>query len=1137
MNGYPEQAEHSSSIEAGARERPVAAARREKPERPKQPLRPAPPHRQSSLPSTPTSPDPPDRTVASPEPIPLKFLIPTPEKRPDSAASGQQEDDHDEELSRISFDGDSRSSSVDISSFPESDMPVLSPIEGYKPFPVGPPLEFAEKDTITVTDTKTLESAPEEMTLPPPLGFSKSESVQQTPNLSISNDSGNVEYSGTESDATIEDMVVPPPPVLTEEELPPNDSREKPDSISQIDVINSIPPPMDFASPPTEFANPPAEFADSETTSPQPQKKKLGLNTSSFPWLAEPQPSFNAEIKDVQPDVQEEAKKSHESLVPTEFREDNSERTINKSIPDETKRTSSGLKIEKQMNYESSPAFEIPPPLIQDSQETLESEPFKISNLDDKEGLPEGVLETYKTPFDDIVDVSPTAEEPDEGFDDLPDPVLEGSLNQNLESNDTDTDVKGVGQYKLDLSDTADLSPPTPPLTSPPGSGYVSPTFPSPLCSPREDTHPEPPPPADFVPVKSEKEPRDEKTKNVVSPSSYSSSSTTVCSSEPIELPNPPPITVPPLRRYSDLAADIPFATSGIKTDSDKPPQKESEKNTTSSSNKEEGSHVKQPQAPSGYKRPTPSAFKTQSWADIKNKEKELEEQRKKKNEQSNTREPPPASLVFRNLNRNSTNAIRPKSWVAPTSKTFNPLLPSMYKPPESTKQAGSTADTKGHTSRPTDSEKGLPSGTSPKTTEMTKSTDDKSTSSKNDAVGHKPVSIVPRSSTADAKTLESSKDRPVNIIPMPSGSGTISVDPAKHRQVNVIPMSSGTDTKVVESSKDKPVNIIPISSASGTKTVDPAKQRQVNIIPMSSASETKTVDPAKQRQINIIPMSSDTKDSTKEDTSSSQSTTKVVMRKKTDKPDLGEKRKSVQDMMSMFGASKDSRRKSDDVTPQQSPAMRSLEDKVTGRSNKQYGISSLVDTLSAKPGQNDSTTDSKKEPKVEESSGKSTKDTTAKGAEGKNAQRVYKIILANDDEASSASGKKEEGKKEESKKEDSRANDSKPRSNSLNPREKYNVLFPAKNESKEISKSSSSSHEKKDTKSSGSASSSSQGSTTDTSVEARKDQEKSAEPVVTLREKETTKPIDPFKRRSMPVYVVENNERPQSQAGGNVSI
>ncbi|XP_031564661.1 titin-like isoform X2 [Actinia tenebrosa] len=1175
VNGYPEELEHSSSIETGARERPVVATRRVKPERPKQPERPLPPLRPSSLPSTPTSPDPPERTVTSPESIPLKFLIPTPEKRPDSAAD-EQEDEHDEELSRICFDNDSRSSSVDISSFPESDMPLLSPVERYKPFPVGPPMEFAEKDTITVTNTRTLESAPEEPTLPPPLGFSKSESVELTTNLSISNDSGNVEYSGNESDATFEDMVVPPPPVLTDEELPQNDE-EKPDSLSQIDVLNPIPPPMDFAPPPSEFANPPAEFADSEAMSPQPQKKKLGLNSSSFPWLAEPQPSFKAEIKDTQPDVQEEGTKSPVGLVPTEFRD---EQTLEKSFSDEVEKTSSDLKIEDQMEYESSLAFEVPEPFIPDSQETLESEQFKISNLDsNKKDLSDEV--TYKTPFDDMEDVSHAAEEPDEGFDDLPDPVFEASVSNNVqESKDSDDHNKDVGQYRLDLSETADLSPPTPPLTSPPGSGCVSPTLPSPLCSPREDTPPVPPAPAEVIPAKTEKEPREKITNNVISSSNYSSSNA-MCSSEPIELPNPPPITVPPLRRYSDLAADISFPTSGIQTDSHEPPPKESEKNISSSSNKEESSQVKQPepQAPSVYKRPTPGAFKTQSWADIKNREKELEEQRKKEKEQrqSNTRESPPASLVFRNLNRSSANAIRPKSWVAPSSKSFNPILPSMYKPPESTKQADNVTDAKIDTSRSTDSEKGLSSDPSPKTPETTASCDEKNKAFKKDAVEHKPVSIVPMSGAKDINAVGQSKDRPINIVPMPSTFDTKTVEQSKDKPINIVPMSDAKDTNAVGQTKDKPINIVPMSDAKDTNAVGQSKGKPINIVPMSSAKETKPDEPAKQvnivplsstseakpepakhRPVNIIPLSSaseakpepakhrpiniihmsstmDTENDAKEDkdsTSSSQSTTKVVMRKKADKPDLGEKRKSIQDMMSMFGDSKDSKRMSDDVTPQRSPAMRSLEEKVIGRSSKQYGISSLVDTLSSKPGEKDS----KKESKAEDSSVKSAQDTKVKGAEGRNAQRVYKIILANDEVASSSSGKKEETKKEETKKGVPKVNDSRPRSNSLNPRDKYNVLFP-KDESKETSKSSSSSQEKKNKKSTSPASSSSQTSTSEASVEAKKEEAKSAEPVVSLREKEATKPIDPFKRRSMPVYVVENNERPQPQTGSKLQI
>jgi hypothetical protein len=456
------------------------------------------------------------------------------------------------------------------------------------------------------------------------------------------------------------------------------------------------------------------------------------------------------------------------------------------------------------------------------------------------------------------------------------------------------------------------------------------------------------------------------------------------------------------------------------------PLPKENDKNKVNTSNKEEESQRKH-QVPLGYKRPiTSSGFKTQSWADIKNREKEMEEERKKKSEGSGptTREPPPPSLVFRNLNRNSASAIRPKSWVAP--KSFNPILPSVYKPPGSSKQSTTTNDTK--------------------------------------------------------------SDHP--------GS------------------PSSEQTK---------------SAAPPTQATGEPKQSSASTAEKEKSSKTEAVEPLKHKPVVIIPSPPSAEATTKNDTDnsrSSQSTTQVVMRKKTDpKPGLGEKRKSVQDMMSMFGVSKDNRRNSDDATPQQSPAMRSLEEKIS-KPNKQYGISTLVNTLSTKPAGTESKSDSKNESKTVESSAKPTVDTKVKGDAATNAQRVYKIILADDKDTTTSHTT---AKKEETKKESTEASESKPRANSLNPRQQYNVLFPTKNEtssnSTESTKSSSSSHENKDHTSSGK-----------TSVGGKEDQEKRSDTGVTVREKDSSRQVDPFKRHSMPAYVLEKETRPQPE-GGNVSI
>ena len=98
------------------------------------------------------------------------------------------------------------------------------------------------------------------------------------------------------------------PPSDSSENVPVQ-SLEDVDSGSNLDVVSTIPPPVDFATtrpltPPCQFANatvaPPEGFVEEEVKEKEPEKaqprKKLNVSEAFFPWINKPQAPVNATV-------------------------------------------------------------------------------------------------------------------------------------------------------------------------------------------------------------------------------------------------------------------------------------------------------------------------------------------------------------------------------------------------------------------------------------------------------------------------------------------------------------------------------------------------------------------------------------------------------------------------------------------------------------------------------------------------------------------------------------------------------------------------------------------------------------------------------------------------------------------------
>ena len=94
-------------------------------------------------------------------------------------------------------------------------------------------------------------------------------------------------------------------PAVDLSEDAPLQNWEDPDSGSGLDVISTIPPPVDFATtrpitPPCQFANPtvapPVGFVEEQEPEQVKPRKKLNISEALFPWMNEPQAPLNATV-------------------------------------------------------------------------------------------------------------------------------------------------------------------------------------------------------------------------------------------------------------------------------------------------------------------------------------------------------------------------------------------------------------------------------------------------------------------------------------------------------------------------------------------------------------------------------------------------------------------------------------------------------------------------------------------------------------------------------------------------------------------------------------------------------------------------------------------------------------------------
>ena len=121
--------------------------------------------------------------------------------------------------------------------------------------------------------------------------------------------SQNSEEKGRDSglDESPENLDISPPSDSSENV--PVQSWEDVDSGSNLDVVSTIPPPVDFATtrpltPPCQFANatvaPPEDFVEEEVKGKEPEKaqprKKLNVSEALFPWMNKPQAPINATV-------------------------------------------------------------------------------------------------------------------------------------------------------------------------------------------------------------------------------------------------------------------------------------------------------------------------------------------------------------------------------------------------------------------------------------------------------------------------------------------------------------------------------------------------------------------------------------------------------------------------------------------------------------------------------------------------------------------------------------------------------------------------------------------------------------------------------------------------------------------------
>ncbi|XP_048579591.1 histone-lysine N-methyltransferase 2D isoform X3 [Nematostella vectensis] len=943
--------------------------------------------------STPTSPDQPPTSPDSPstrdEVLPMKFLIPTPDTER-SAARGS-------ELKRIPFVDDSRSSSLDNLSSeclsPDLDgrfspdlyhEPEALPTTTYKEDISSvdlprPPDDFAEPEVFVTQEENKTFSAPSEISS---LALSKPEPLE--PPGCFAEAQASHEDMGSE--LVPGGMVVLPPPPM-----------EAIDFTSSADVPSPIPPPLDFATP---AMAPPVEFSDE--SSPKPLKKKLVINSEAFPWLSEGN-KFDAEIIPEVPPINNQVETSPN--VRETYEESTARRADLESVSSSftvIAKQQSGLALEqadpaerqwvrKYPEEKELPSEDLDATITEETK-TIKQDPFgtlpeesKLKDAiiiypeDKKASVEEAAFEGRQAPGEDIIvmqvsekrletmqsefypvdspDVPPAEDDdyktPFDDFDDVPDlspsrdtfssakveetvvaetPVLpqstatkpEMDLDRTFLALEESTSDHSIGVPKLAFKAEDSLSsdvvlpspdrsvPPTPPAVSPPGSGYVSPTLHSPLCSPRvggDDASSD-----DKESLASSQGQSHHTVTRTMSPDIPSTPSSPSPPSEPIDLPNPPPLTVPPLRRYSDLANSVSFVSSALKSE-----QKA----------KQQGNVTRETRPPIPVGRP-------QSWADIKQQRKLIEEQRK----QSVTK----AQTTFASEKTQGETAT---------------LTPSTYKFPDS-KELTKTSESK-------ENQAPEENVTIAKDTYKFEDSQESSLVTESQKAEVHPVPRTSYTALDDNITTSQAKPSIASVTNTSKTSASTAVElasrPKRESLQESRAVSSGFQSRsgsYPASAKSEGRSGIMLSSRGfslklpSSGSTDSASGNNAEKQPSSSAD----TQPDKTTAVTTL-YKDDAEKSTLafDEKPGGSNTDAVVLRRKAsvDDPDKMEKRQSVKDMMSLFGqdtddSSKPTRRFSASGKPQQSPALRLIEDRIEGRTTKKYGVSGLVNTLSSKP-------------------------------------------------------------------------------------------------------------------------------------------------------------------------------------------
>ena len=175
---------------------------------------------------------------------------------------------------------------------------VLGTVPEHASFPVVPPpplySELEESSSNTILHKTVPAAAVLANDIPPP--FLETEATLKTQDIEDKDHDSGFDQSP--------EILTRTPTVGLSEGAPVQDW-EDPDSGSSLDVMSTIPPPVDFATtrpitPPSQFANPmvapPVEFVEEPEPEEVKLRKKLNISEALFPWMNEPQAPLNATV-------------------------------------------------------------------------------------------------------------------------------------------------------------------------------------------------------------------------------------------------------------------------------------------------------------------------------------------------------------------------------------------------------------------------------------------------------------------------------------------------------------------------------------------------------------------------------------------------------------------------------------------------------------------------------------------------------------------------------------------------------------------------------------------------------------------------------------------------------------------------